>query len=409
MADFTIEQQCPQCGAPVALEESDRFFSCSHCRVRLYIAGESALRYYLPPAKEAGDDILFVPYWHLRGADFTLRAGDVKCRALDATSRAAGPEQLPLTLGVRAQAMSLRYAVDGVEGRFLQPERAYEETVPQMVRRSRGVEVKKNAEGVVFHSFLASRASLVYAPVTVRGDRIFDGVLNRPQCRRPESVSPELGDEDDTSAWEVKFLAALCPNCGWDLPGERKGVVFLCRHCHRAWRLHGAGLEQVPFEVVAESGEAVYLPFWRMEARVAGLALSSFADLARLANLPLVFRDEWEESGLFFWAPAFQTRPRLFLRLSRQLTSVPPGEEGEGRVPEGEAFPVTLDLPEAFEGVKLTLASLAVSQRKVFPLLPSVKVELLGAKVVYLPFAVQGGDFVQTQMKFGIRRNALRP
>lgn len=408
MADFTIEEQCPQCGAPVAIEESDRFFSCGHCRVRLYIAGESALRYYLPPAKEAGDEIIFVPYWHLRGAHFTLRGAGVECRALNATSRAAGPEQLPLTLGVRAQALKLRHAVDGVQGRFLRPDTAYGEMVPRMVRRSQMMEVKKDAGKMVFRSFLTSRASLVYAPVTLRGDRIFDGVLNRSQCRLSEGASPGLGGEDDTSAWEVKFLAALCPNCGWDLPGERKGVVFLCRHCHRAWRLYGTGLHEVPFEVVAESGEAVYLPFWKMESRVEGLTLSSFADLARLANLPLAFRDEWEESGLFFWAPAFQTRPRLFLRLARQLTAVPPGRRGEGRVPEGEAFPVTLDLHEAFEGVKLTLASLAVSKRKVFPVLPSVKVELLGAMVVYLPFAVQGGDFIQTQMKFGIRRNALR-
>ena len=167
MADFTIEQQCPQCGAPVAIEESDRFFSCGHCRVRLYIAGESALRYYLPPAKEAGDEIIFVPYWHLRGADFTLRAAAVKCRILDATSRAAGPQELPLTLGVRAQAMRLRHAVDGVGGRFLRPETSYEETVPRMVRRSRAMEVKRDAGEAVFQSFLTSRASLVYAPVTV--------------------------------------------------------------------------------------------------------------------------------------------------------------------------------------------------------------------------------------------------
>jgi hypothetical protein len=305
--------------------------------------------------------------------------------------------------------MRLRHAVDGVEGKFLRPEVDCAETVPRVVRRSQATEVKRNGDEMAFRTFLASRATLVYAPVIVRGDRIFDGVLNRPQCRRPEGVLPALGEEDDTSAWEVKFLAALCPNCGWDLPGERKGVVFLCSRCHRAWRLHGTGLHEVPFEVVAESGEAVYLPFWRMEARIEGLALSSFADLARLGNLPLAFREEWEESGLFFRAPAFRTRPRLFLRLARQLTSLPPGKAGEVRVPEGEAFPVTLDLHEAFEGVKLTLASLAVSKRKVFPLLPSVRVELLGAKIVYLPFAVQGGDFIQTQMKFGIRRNALRP
>ncbi|MGD9137268.1 MAG: hypothetical protein PVH42_10930, partial [Desulfobacterales bacterium] len=32
-----IEYQCPQCGAPATIEETDRLFTCQFCRVNSYL------------------------------------------------------------------------------------------------------------------------------------------------------------------------------------------------------------------------------------------------------------------------------------------------------------------------------------------------------------------------------------
>ncbi|HDH04186.1 MAG TPA: hypothetical protein ENH01_00515 [Nitrospirae bacterium] len=45
-----VEHQCPQCGGPVILEETDRFMSCAFCRVNLFIVSGDFSRYYLPPS-----------------------------------------------------------------------------------------------------------------------------------------------------------------------------------------------------------------------------------------------------------------------------------------------------------------------------------------------------------------------
>jgi DNA-directed RNA polymerase subunit RPC12/RpoP len=39
-----LSHQCPQCGAPVQLEETDRIFSCPFCQVRLFIHARRPIR-----------------------------------------------------------------------------------------------------------------------------------------------------------------------------------------------------------------------------------------------------------------------------------------------------------------------------------------------------------------------------
>jgi hypothetical protein len=123
-----------------------------------------------------------------------------------------------------------------------------------------------------------------------------------------------------------------------------------------------------------------------------------------------MIRKEWEERALEFWAPAFRVRTNVFLRLARQLTSTPLDLRVEERVPgNSELFPATLVMREALESVKITLAGMAARKREIFPLLPAVKVRLRRTSLVYLPFAVRGGDFIQEEYGVSFRRNALRP
>ena len=50
---WEVELQCPQCGAPVTLEEADRILSCAFCRVRLIMIYPGYPQYYLEPLSGA--------------------------------------------------------------------------------------------------------------------------------------------------------------------------------------------------------------------------------------------------------------------------------------------------------------------------------------------------------------------
>ena len=69
-----------------------------------------------------------------------------------------------------------------------------------------------------------------------------------------------------------------------------------------------------------------------MRVAVKGIALKSYADLARAANLPKMIRPEWEGQEVYFWVPAFRLHPSLFLRLSKQMTLFQPVEETGSRL-----------------------------------------------------------------------------
>ncbi|HAR49918.1 MAG TPA: hypothetical protein DCR81_07460, partial [Smithella sp.] len=56
-SNFQIEQQCPQCGAPIILDEADRILSCKFCRTRVYLAAEDIFRFYIPPAEGLSETI----------------------------------------------------------------------------------------------------------------------------------------------------------------------------------------------------------------------------------------------------------------------------------------------------------------------------------------------------------------
>jgi hypothetical protein len=45
--EFLIEYQCPQCGAPAILTETDRLFTCQFCRVKSYLLPGDYFRYVL--------------------------------------------------------------------------------------------------------------------------------------------------------------------------------------------------------------------------------------------------------------------------------------------------------------------------------------------------------------------------
>ena len=75
---LVIEHQCPQCGAPATLEETERLFTCPFCRVKSYLVTRDYFRYMLPHAAPAGKSLVFLPYWRFKGSFFVSLPGGIK-------------------------------------------------------------------------------------------------------------------------------------------------------------------------------------------------------------------------------------------------------------------------------------------------------------------------------------------
>lgn len=73
-ANWKIDHQCPQCGAPVLLDEADRLLACPFCRTSLYLVTPDHFRYHIPALERRDKDMFYLPYWRLRGSTFSVNA-----------------------------------------------------------------------------------------------------------------------------------------------------------------------------------------------------------------------------------------------------------------------------------------------------------------------------------------------
>ena len=208
---WKVEHNCPQCGGPVALTEDDRVLTCDYCRVKLYVAGNGGgLRYVLPPRHADVGSLVMVPYWRARGQVFRAEGLRLASRLLDGTRLACSATDLPPTLGVRPQAMALRFASGELTNRFLSSSVA-----PQFsaVRRTRRPGARL-LDDPAFDVPLLPTMSVVYLPVRLSGG-VFDAVGSR-------RIGTESADELAGAGGRVRSGSA-----GGELPGHALPVVLV--------------------------------------------------------------------------------------------------------------------------------------------------------------------------------------
>jgi predicted RNA-binding Zn-ribbon protein involved in translation (DUF1610 family) len=407
--NWKIEHECPQCGSPVTLEETDRLFSCPYCRVKLYLLSQDYFRYYLPAAESFSKDVIFAPYWRFKGTVFFCTANGIKHTFNDVSSLASPHTFLPISLGVRPQALKLKFLSSRVEARFFQRQVPLKRVIENIEKRFKLTD-DVHASGPIFHeAFIGESISLIYSPMFIQGDKFHDAVLGEPVASIPRDFVDDLLTFDQEKDWQVRFVSTLCPQCGWDLLGERDSVVLFCKNCDSVWEATKNGLKELDFGMMPGKEEGVsYLPFWKMEATIEGLAVQSYADLLRMANVPVVIKKEWEKSGFYFWAPAFKVPPVPFLRSAQALTLSEPQEEFERRLPKSPLYPVNFPSNEAVESIKTTIANIAVDRMSIFPRLRELDVRIKKYHLIFLPFNLSGNEFVQSQTRFCIHKNFLR-
>jgi hypothetical protein len=403
--NLLIEHQCPQCGAPVVLEETDRLLACEFCKVKSYLMPKGFFRYMLPHDAPDEAELFYAPYWRFKGMLFSTVPGGVKNRFIDVSQQAMGSTFLPVSLGLRSQAMTLKFITSKTPGQFLKPTVPAEKMLQTFDDRF-GASLPKP----IFHQAHVGEAlSLIYSPFYIKGNKVFDAILNQP-------VSPKLPDDFDMALfkggspnWPTGFIATLCPNCGWDLMGYRDSLALLCHNCDTIWRPSKDGLRKTGFAHIKGNGEgSIYMPFWRIAADISEIALNSYADLVKLANLPKVVQEGWDELQFRFWVPAFKVRPHVFVNLERKMTLSQPGEKLVKTIPKERLYPVNLPLREALESLKTALGSFLRPAQKLLPLLPDIAVTPRSFLLVYIPFREGHHEYIHDGYRLAINKNQLK-
>ena len=397
-----IEYQCPQCGAPATLEETDHLFTCEFCRVKSYLTSK-VFRYILPHSAPGNKELLYFPYWRFKGMLFSCVSNGMKHRIVDVSHQALNSPYFPISVGLRSQTLKLRFVSPETEGNFLQPNQTFDEVIETIERR-----FSKSLPKPIFQqSFIGETLSQIYSPFYVNA-KVYDAVLNKP-------VSPVLPEDFDISAfpgghpdWRIKFIPAQCPGCGWDLNGERDSLVLNCRNCNSAWyTVKGKFKELKFFHIPDENDNLTFLPFYRIKGDINGIVLDSYADLVKLANLPKVVQKEWQDIEFYFWSPAFKVRPQDFLNFSRNMTLSQPRQKLVSEMPGGVLYPVTLPITEAVESLKLNLASFMKPQKTLFPRLQEIDIKAKSYRLVYIPFHEKGNELSYPAFRLRINKNML--
>jgi hypothetical protein len=399
---FQIEHQCPQCGAPANLQETDRLFSCSFCRVKSFLLSRDYFRYVLPAKKPVRKDLIYFPYWRFKGLLlFSLPTGNDH-KFVDVNQRAADIPGLPLSLGLRAQALKLRFASPEMEGRFIPPDHSFSEVFSSFQKRFS----KSLPKPLLGCAHLGESVGMIYSPFYLNG-RVVDAVLDEP-VGHPPAILTDNRVKGLKPSWRVQFVPALCPDCGWDLEGESSALVLHCGNCRASWYPSGEKLTRVESLALPNAGKAAYsFPFWQITCNMTEITLKTYADLVRIANLPIVVKDAFEKREFRFWLPAFKLQGGTFLRLAESLTLTQLQEMLEPALPSGGHHPVTLPVEEVCESLKIVLAGFLKPRRKIAERLAAISIHPTHYRLAYLPFTENHLDYIQPHTRITVNKNTL--
>jgi hypothetical protein len=182
----------------------------------------------------------------------------------------------------------------------------------------------------------------------------------------------------------------------------------VCRNCDSVWRPDSKRFKATRYACIpAAHDNCLYLPFWRFHAEVDGVALNSYADLIRAANLPRVAQPGDDAREFCFWSLAFKVRPRTFLRVGRDVNLNQPQVDESKIMLRGRPHPVNLPVSEALESLKINLAGILKPKKAMLRLLTHINISPQRAILVFLPFQESHHELTNEDMKISINKNQL--
>jgi len=418
---YKIEPECPQCGAPVEMDELDRLLVCPYCEVRSYLYTGDYFRLVMPH-NAPGRELIYAPYLRFKGAVYHCQGIQVKHRILDITRNGTGVKRLPPSLGINTQIFKLKFISPKTEGTFirfdLDRDRIIEEAgnmpdysvINRLREPANKLKVPPLMSRLHHRAFIGETFSIVYLPMYIENDKLFDAVVNRPVLNLNNHINiSELYTSNPR--WKLGLLPVICPHCGWDLEGARDSNVLTCPNCQSAWAAADNKYTRVKvYSLPGEGNNMRYLPFWKITATAKSII--SFADYIRRTGCIAErdIRSEWENIRMDFWIPAFKINPKIYLNLANRITFSLQGAELTEKMPEGNVYPATLPVSEASESIKVVFAN-AVSTRyrkSVYEQLPETVFEREDTALVYLPFTETAMEMIQQQSSVTFFKAALR-
>ena len=385
------------------MDETDRLFSCEFCRVKSYLVAEDVFRYMLPSNTPASKNLIYFPYWRFKGMWFACNSDGVQHKFVDVSHQGIASTLFPVSLGLRSQALKLKFVTPETAGRFLQPTQSF----VQAAENFEGRLDKTSTKPALHHAHIGETISLIYAPFYVE-NCIYDAVLNRPTAA---ALTKDFDIDQlpaESLTWRIHFISTLCPDCGWDLEGKRDSLVLLCKNCVSAWYPVGKKLRKITFgKHPATDSTAIYLPFWQIRPEISGIDLNNYADLIQIANIPKVIQPGWEDIGFRFWVPAFKVRPKIFLQLSKNMTLAQLHHELNEELPEDRHHPITLPIGEAIESLKVNIASFIKPKNRLAEIFCQVGITVKSYVLVYVPFVEKHHELIQPDIHFAINKNIL--
>lgn len=406
--DIRVEQGCPQCGAQVVLNETDHVLTCSFCSTKNYLQTSGPFRYVLPMAGRASSaGLLLAPYLRFKGTIYLVTDRGIEHRVIDTTQVANPAPGLPPSLGLRPQAMQLSRINPAAGNRYLGQTLKAGAILEKAA--AIGNLVVQGGEDLRHRAYIGESLSYIYLPLVAKEHGLYDGVTDGRLLNLDELDGHPLQGKRFDEAWQVRFLATLCPQCGAGLDGAGDCRVMTCANCQSAWAIGPEGLSQIDWRLQpGNANTSLYLPFWKITAHIPALSIYSFADFVERSNQPFLPRPLWRERAMSLWIPAVKLRPKIFLQAGRQATlSQWLVQPEEGRTAPN-LFPVTLPASEARQAVKLMLAAATASPKRIFPYLPQVQLTEVVTQLVYLPCVDKGHDWVQPETGVTIAKNILR-
>ncbi|MBN1930152.1 MAG: hypothetical protein JW786_00905 [Desulfobacterales bacterium] len=334
---------------------------------------------------------------------FSCLPTGIEHRFIDLSCQAVESAYFPTSVGLRSQALKLQFVSPESEGRFLQP-------VLPLRKALRIYEKRFNTmmSNPTFHKvFIGETISLIYSPFYV-GSKLYDGILDKPiSSILPSNFETSLSTEKRPGQY-LRFIPALCPDCGWDLNGRAESIVLNCLNCNSMWLSTGNGLKKLKFGYIpGKESNNVYLPFWRINADITGIKLQTYSDLVKVANLPKAVQKNWNDIEFNFWALAFKVRPQNFVRIAQQITFKQPQEISFSKISHADHYPVTLPMEEAAQSLKISLASFMKPKDFILSELQNIKIRPKKILLVYIAFQENHHELIHSEFHVSINKNML--
>jgi hypothetical protein len=357
----------------------------------------------LPNKAPEGKHLIYFPYWRSRGMFFSCGGNGITDRYADMSHQAVKSDIFPVSVGLRSQALKLKFASRAHNGHYLKPAFPLKQVL-EIFKNHLSME----ALPPIFHQdYINESLSLIYSPFYM-DEKIIDAVLNEPLRQDiPENFDLSLfpGESPD---WKINFLPTLCPNCGWDMEGEKDSLALFCRNCNSLWQPEKNGFTKLDFSTIPMAGnDIVHLPFWRIKAKISGVKLDNYSDLVKTANLPKVVQKGWDEMDFRFWVMGFKVRPQKFLSIVTGMTLAQPQEKMVSEFPSTSLLSLTFPLKEAVKSLKLCLAGFIKPQRPFFTMMRDVTVTPKSYRLVYVPFREKQHEFISPEYRLAIIKNHL--